>query len=135
MICIVLGIQPREHPVAEQERALWGKPYEYAAEVYSTNEANARLGVESATLWARENLGVIKVAWLESRDGGKTFTARSPINPDPGVTANQPSIEMPTGFNRIPAGSYPGLIYCTGLARNAEEGEVIDNDVFYVQVE
>ena len=27
VICIVLGIQPREHPVAEQERALWGKPY------------------------------------------------------------------------------------------------------------
>ena len=134
VICIVLGIQPREHPVAEKERALWGKPYDYAADVYSTNEENARLGAESARLWAKENPGVTKVAWLETRDGGRTFTARSPLNPEPGMIVNQPSLEMPTGFNRISAGSYPAFLYFTGLARNAAPDEVIDNNVYYVQV-
>ena len=133
VICIVLGIQPREHPVAENERALWGKPYDYAAEVYSTNEENARLSAESARLWARENPGVRKVAWLESRDGGKTFTARTPLKPEPGLTASQPSLEMPTGFNRIPSGSYPGLIYFTGSLHDAEEN-VIDNNVYFVHI-
>ncbi len=134
VICIVLGIQPREHPVAKKERELWGKPYDYAADVYSTNEENARLSAESARLWARENPGVKKVAWLETQDGGRTFTARSPLNPEPGTIANQPSLEMPTGFNRIPAGSYPGMLYFAGKFHNADEGEVVDNNVYYVQV-
>ena len=134
VICIVLGIQPREHPVAKKERELWGKPYEYAADGYSTNEENARLSAESAGLWARENPGLNKVAWLETRDGGRTFTARRPLNPEPGTIVSQPSLEMPTGFNRIPAGSYPAFLYFTGPARNAEPDEVIDNDVYYVQV-
>jgi hypothetical protein len=131
LICVVLGIQPREHPVAEIERTLWDQPYEYAADVYSTNEENARLGYESAVVWARENPGVNKVAWLETRDGGQTFTARTPPDLEPGLTANQPSIEMPTGFNHIPAGSYPGLITFTGAASNPRD-EVIDNNVYYV---
>jgi hypothetical protein len=135
VICIVLGIQPREHPVAEKERALWDKPYDYGAEVYSTNEENARLGFESAGLWARENPGVIKVAWLETRDGGQTFTAKTPVNSEPGLSTNQPSLEMPTGFNRIPAGSYPGMIYFTGPAGTATEDAVVDNNVYYVEVE
>jgi hypothetical protein len=136
VICIVIGIQPREHPVAENERAFWGKPYDYAADVYSTNEENARLSFESAGIWAREKPGVGKVVWLETRDGGRTFTAREPLKTEPGLTTNQPSLEMPTGFNRIPAGSYPGMLYFTGLSRNAneEENEVIDNDVYYVQI-
>ena len=134
VICIVLGIQPREHSVAEKEQALWGKPYDHAAEMYSTNEENARLSAESAGLWARENPGVREVAWLESSDGGKTFTAREPLKPEPSLTANQPSLEMPTGFNRIPSGSYPGLIYFTGPSANAGEDEVIDNNVYYLQV-
>ena len=133
-LCIVLGIQPREHPVAKGERALWGKPYDYAAEVYSTNEENARLSAESARLWARENPGAGRTAWLESRDGGRTFAARSPLETRPGVNCDQPCLEMPTGFNRIPAGSYPGMLYFTGPSRYPEPDEIIDNNVYYVQI-
>ena len=134
VLCMALTIIPRDHPVAEEEQATWGKPYSYAASQYSTNAENARFSLESANVWSMENPKSREIAWLESRDGGGTFTARKVIKPDPEVQHNQPCLERPTGFNRVPAGSYPGLIYFVGECRNAGEKEVIDNDVFWVDV-
>jgi len=129
VICIAMHIIPREHPVAESEKARWK-----SGTGYSTNAENARWSLESAKNWAEENSKECEIAWFESRDGGKTFTAKTVLKSDPEITYHQPSLEMPTGFNRIPAGSYPGLIYFTGLERNAGPNEVIDNNVYYVHV-
>ena len=136
VMCIALAILPREHPVAEEEQATWGKPYCYGAPQYSTNMENAYFSMQSAHQWGSENPEKGEFAWFESRDGGKTFTARTVLEPDPETAYHQISLEMPTGFNSIPAGSYPAFLYFTGLARNAneDENEVIDNDVYYVQV-
>ena len=135
LLCIALTIIPRDHPAAEKECATWGKPSSYdGPRYYSTNAENARFSLETANVWLGENPNAREIAWLESRDGGSTFTARSVIKPDPEVRYNQPCLERPTGFNRVPAGSYPGLIYFVGESRNAGENEVIDNDVFWVDV-
>jgi hypothetical protein len=74
-----------------------------------------------------------RIGWLESNDGGKTFRTREVVKEDPDVAHLQPTIEMPTGFNTIPAGSHPGLLYHTGVAMNPDE-QLIDNDVFYVRI-
>mgnify|MGYP002035765267 CR=1 FL=1 len=129
VICIAVKVIPREHPVAEKEKARWSSDAGY-----STNAENARLSCESAKEWARENPKKCEIAWFESRDGGKTFIAKTILTHDPEIAYQQPSLEMPTGFNRIPTGSYPGLIYFTGLGRNAKANEVIDNDVYFVHV-
>ena len=73
-----------------------------------------------------------KIVWLESSDRGHTFQSRDVIKADPHLAHLQPSIEMPTGFNTIPAGSLPGLLYHTGQSGNPD-GQIIDNDVFFVQ--
>ena len=128
-ICIALLVIPREHPVAQSEKARWK-----TGSGYSTNAENARFSLESAGKWSNEFPHRRGVAWFETGDGGKTFVAKAVFKRDPKVVYHQPSIEMPTGFNRIPAGSYPGLIYFAGLERNAGPNEVIDNDVYYVHV-
>ncbi len=129
VICVAMTVIPREHGVAEEEKASWE-----AGTGYSTNAENARYSFESAGVWDREFPNKREIAWLESHDRGRTFEARSVIEPDPEALQNQPSLERPTGFNRIPAGSYPGLIYFLGERRNPRENEVIDNDVFWVDV-
>ena len=81
--------------------------------------------------WQNFHPELKKVVWLESSDGGETFTAKTVIEKKPEIAHLQQSIERSTGFNRIPAGSYPGLIYHTGVSMN-RDGRVVDNDVFFV---
>jgi len=75
-----------------------------------------------------------RIAWLESTDGGNTFTAYDLFDHDPRTAEVHPSIEMDTGFHGIPAGSYPALLYHTGTAGEGGTGKDGNIDVFYVDV-
>ena len=44
-----------------------------------------------------------------------------------------PTQERPTGFNGGPAGKRPPLLYFEGLSRYRKPGEIIQNDVYFVQ--
>jgi hypothetical protein len=93
VLCMTLIVAPIDHP-----KAAWdGKPLSkyFHEPAYWTNYIPTSK----------------RIVWLESRDGGKTFTARPIVKPDPKRGEVLPSLERPTGFNHIPAGSYPGLIY------------------------
>ena len=72
-----------------------------------------------------------QLAWITSRDGGKTFTAGEAL-PD-GKIIHQPNVERPAGFNQIKAGTSPPFIYFDGLSRYRRKGEVIRNNVFFVR--
>jgi hypothetical protein len=85
----------------------------------------------------RENPKKSAIAWFESRDRGKTFTARSVFSHDPDIVYNQPSFEIPTGFNKIPAGSSPGVVTFTGTSllgsTDEDEEPVVDNKVYFIR--
>ena len=72
-----------------------------------------------------------QLAWITSRDGGKTFTAGEAL--PSGKTIHQPNVERPAGFNQIKAGISPPFIYFDGLSRYRRKGEVIRNNVFFVR--
>ena len=147
-LCIALALIPRDHPVAERESSAWsaqrkadahhsaklGETFYLGLPCYSTNPENARLSYESANTWRAENPTKQRIAWLESRDGGNTFTAREVIRPDHPLPVNQPSLERPTGFNRIPPGTYPGLLYSVRTGEPGAERSVMDHDVYWGEV-
>jgi len=115
-LCMALSLVPIDHPQAD-----WtGKP----TSTHSNEPA----------YWQNFYPTAKRIRWLESSDGGQTFSTKNLLAEDPEIAQLQQSIEMPTGFNQIPAGSYPGLIYHTGVSGN-REGKLIDNDVFFVHVE
>ena len=73
-----------------------------------------------------------RICSLESGDRGRIFSSKDVLPENPGVAYIQQSIEMPTGFNTIPAAFSPGLLYHTGVDRNLN-GRLIDNEVYFVQ--
>ena len=46
-----------------------------------------------------------------------------------------PTQERPTGFNGVAAGQFPSLLYFEGLSRYRKPGEIIQNDVYFVQLD
>ena len=114
-LCMALSLVPIDHPQADWTGHRAGHSNEPA-------------------YWQNFFSNAKRIHWLESNDGGQTFTTRTLIKDDPQVAQLQQSIEMPTGFNEIPPSSYPGLIYHTGVSSN-REGMLIDNDVFFVHIE
>ena len=74
-----------------------------------------------------------RVVWVESVDAGASFAKIDVLPNDPHTAHLQASIEMPTGFNQIPAAERPSLLYHTGVSHNPD-GRLIDNDVFFVRV-
>ena len=118
VLCLTLIVAPIDHP-----KAAWnGKPLSkyFHEPAYWTNYIPQSK----------------RIVWLESRDGGQTFITRRIVNPDPQRGEVQPSLERPTGFNRIPAGSYPGLLYVsTKTFTKWNEEKLVDNDVVWLQVE
>ena len=144
-LCIALTLIPREHPPAERERKAWRTPHRPEAQhsrkleetyylglpCYSTNPENARISYESANTWCAENPARRRIAWLESRDGGRTFTARDVIGPDPRMPPNQPSLERPTGFHLVASGTLPGMIYSVLTAGSRSKRSVMDHHVYW----
>ena len=134
VIHIALSIVPWDHPAALKEQARWS----YRSLIgHSTNALSARFSQQAAKIWTRENPKQSAIAWFESRDRGKTFTPRTILSHDPDTVYTQPSFEVPTGFNRIPAGSSPGIVTFTGISLSGanDEGEedVVDNNVYFIR--
>lgn len=111
VICLILVLAPLEHPNANWNPGIHGRP----------------------EFWLRTEPNIQRLVWLESRDGGRTFAARDviPYRPDRGTML--PTLERPTGFHGPPPGELPALLYFEGLRRYRKPGELIQNDVFYVQ--
>jgi hypothetical protein len=74
---------------------------------------------------------VRRLVWLISHDRGESFEAESVI--EPGTMFNEANVERPTGMNIIPGGTTPSFIYFDGKRRYREEGELIQNNVWFVR--
>ena len=111
VMCLLLTLAPLKHPKANWSPGIYGRP----------------------AFWLRDYPNIHRVVWLETRDGGRTFASREVIthNPDRGTLV--PTLERPTGFNGAAAGKLPPLLYFEGLSRYRKPGEIIQNDVYYVQ--
>lgn len=111
VICLTLTLAPLKHPNANWNPGIFGRP----------------------AFWLGEEPNIHRIVWLESRDGGKTFSSREviPHQPDKGTLG--PTMERPTGFHGPPAGKLPPLLYFEGLSRYRKPGELIQNDLFFVQ--
>lgn len=69
-----------------------------------------------------------EIVWLESEDGGKSFSARLVCEVNPQCPHWLPNIERPTGHNRV---LRPGLLYTAGTAgRNNKQ--IVSNRVCWV---
>jgi hypothetical protein len=111
VLCLMLTLAPQEHPKANWSPGIYGRP----------------------AFWLRDFPHIQRLLRLESRDGGRTFTSRDLIPHDPGRGTLLPTQERPTGFHGVPAGKLPPLLYFEGLSRYRKPGEIIQNDVYYVQ--
>ncbi len=86
------------------------------------------------SFWLRDHPELSRVVWLESSDYGETFTPREVLAFDPEQGQVMPSLERPNGSNPIPPGTRPSFIYMLGESRYADEGETIDNHLYWVRV-
>ncbi len=69
-----------------------------------------------------------EIVWLESEDGAGAFTAQMASAPDPDRAHWLPSIERPTGHNRV---TVPGVIY-TGGPPGEGNKDILSNEVHWV---
>lgn len=77
----------------------------------------------------------IRYVWIESADGGKTYTFKAPVPGGDGIGRFAPSLERPSGGNAVAAkGNGTGLLFFSGLHRYAKPGEVIQNRVYFTEV-
>lgn len=111
LLCLMLTLAPLEHPNANWSPGIYGRP----------------------AFWLRDYPNIQQLAWLESDDGGWTFTPKDIIAHVPDRGTLLPTLERPTGFHGVAAGRRPPLLYFEGLSRYRREGEIIQNDVFFVQ--
>ena len=81
--------------------------------------------------WAYDNPKAWRIGWLESRDGGRTFTARQPVQHDPNSTTWRPRLEHATGFNEVP---YPASFVYAGGDVTFRNSKTVDSPVYYVEV-
>jgi hypothetical protein len=85
-------------------------------------------GLPTRALGFGENLDK-RLAWLISPDDGGAWTAREALE----VTDfNQPNVERPTGGNELLDDGVPPFIYFDGASRYPEDGESIQNNVYFV---
>lgn len=111
VLCLALTLAPLKHPQANWNPGIWGRP----------------------AFWLRDHPNIKRIVWLQSSDGGRTFTTRNIIPHDPKIGTLLPTLEKPTGFNGVAKGKYPPLLYFSGLSRYRKKGEIIQNDVYYLQ--
>ncbi len=112
ILCVLAELVPLEHPDANWNPGVYGLP----------------------SYWLREHTQLSRIVWLESSDYGETFTPHEVLVFDPEQGQVMPSIERPNGSNHIPTGSRPSFMYTLGESRYANEGETIDNQLYWVRV-
>ena len=111
VMCLLLTLAPLKHPRANWSPGIHGRP----------------------AFWLRDYPNIHRVVWLETRDGGRTFASREVIthNPDRGTLV--PTLERPTGFNGGGCREAPAAIVLRRPFTLSQAGEIIHNDVYYVQ--
>lgn len=68
-------------------------------------------------------------------DGGLTYRFSEPVPSGDGVTRHQITLERPTGFAPVGAdGHGTGMMYFEGLMRYPRSGEVLQNQLYYVEL-
>ncbi|MBB27378.1 MAG: hypothetical protein CME25_00545 [Gemmatimonadetes bacterium] len=113
VLCILAEIVPIEHPNANWNPGIYGLP----------------------DFWLRDYPELSRLVWLESSDYGRNFTTREPIADVLDKGQLLPSVERPNGRFPIPAGTRPSFLYTLGDWRYANEGETIDNELYWVRME
>jgi len=78
--------------------------------------------------------GSTSYLWVETADAGKTFAIKPAFPPGDGAERNAPTLEKPTGFNRVADGVGTGMAYFEGLRRYRKENEIIQTRVFYAEM-
>ena len=111
VLCLMLTLAPLEHPDANWNPGIHGRP----------------------EFWLRDYPNIQRLVWLQSRDGGQTFTPRDIVAHDPDRGTLLPTMERPTGFNGVAAGKLPPFLYFEGLSRYRKPGEIIQNKVYFMQ--
>lgn len=82
---------------------------------------------DDKSAWAHRLSGIVA---FESRDHGATLTARVAAEPASGAPRWLPSLERPTGHNRV---EFPGLIYTEGPS-GSSGGAVLSNKVWFTDL-
>ena len=113
VLCILAEIVPIEHPNANWNPGIYGLP----------------------DFWLRDYPELSRLVWLESSDYGRNFTTCEPIVDVLDKGQLLPSVERPNGRFPIPAGTRPSFLYTLGDWRYANEGETIDNELYWVRME
>ena len=120
VLCLAVELIPLDHPAAKWDPGD-GRPAD----------------------WAYDNPQAWRIGWLESRDGGRTFTARHPVEHDPDATAFRPKMEHPTGFMPYPASfkvehptgfneaPYPASFVYAGRDVTLRNRKTVDSPVYY----
>ena len=111
VLCLMLTLAPLKHPKANWSPGIYGRP----------------------SFWLRDYPNIQQLVWLESRDGGRTFNSRDIVTHDPDRGTLLPTLESPTGFNGVATGQLPPLLYFEGLSRYRKPGEIIQNNVYFLQ--
>jgi len=120
LLVFVCVLVPLDHPGANWNPGIGGSP----------------------SCWTRDFPQIQQIVWLESADGGRSYSTRRVAPEPPTLTKTLPNdektgtlvptLERPTGFNKIsPHG--PSLMYSIGLFRSSNKGEVIDDDVVWLR--
>jgi hypothetical protein len=78
--------------------------------------------------------GAISYLWVETADAGKSFAIRPALPSGDGAQRNAPTLEKPTGFNRVADGVGTGMVYFEGLRRYRKENELIQTRVFFAEL-
>ena len=80
------------------------------------------------------NAEAVRHVFVESDDKGKTFRFREPIPSDRPGTRYVPTLEKPTGHHIIARQRDAAFMYIEGLHRYPKKGEVIRNQLYYVEI-
>lgn len=110
LLCAVGTLIPLEHEKANWNPGIHGLP----------------------TYWLRAFQDLHRTVWLESSDGGQSFTSVDLVpKPEVGQGQHMPSIERTEGGNSISTGR-PRFLYTEGDSDYPEDGETVQNAVYLV---
>jgi len=111
-LCLLGVLVPLKHPDANWSPGIWGLP----------------------DFWLRAHPELHRIVWLESMDGGQSFSTREIApRPEPGKGQHMPTLERPESANRIPAGQRPAVLYFEGHSDYPPDGVTVSNAVYFVQ--
>jgi len=74
-----------------------------------------------------------RLVWVVSNDRGASWQASLALPAE--TVLNEANVERPTGVNMPVAGQLPPFIYFDGISRDPEEGETIQNSVYFFRQE